>query len=376
MDVPSSGGRGRGPSNDDDANADGDDVRDPAGGGTALAHLTAARGGADGRADAAGADAGGSGVDGADAHGASVGVGPCPPPPTAAAAPPARHRGVLASAALRVELALRATFYAAGLAAGRRPAATVLAALAVAAAAAVGLLRFTTETRSAHLWLPQGTAALRDGARVEAAYGRERLSPVLLVTAPGGGDVATRAGLRGMAALIRAATQVAGYDAVCARAVVGRPALGGARRGPCVTVSPLGAFVNASTLRLDASGGAAGPPATLLVAAAEARLAGLSLGAVKATLAGDGSGGLASWDGHRLLLADWVGGGRGAGAAFSATSMVVRLLLAPGTPPDKAAAFEEAWTRRLLAPDAPPVNGATGVISWVGESEWASLTAF
>eukprot|EP00170_Pyropia_yezoensis_P004444 contig_18198_g4457 len=56
--------------------------------------------------------------------------------------------------------------------------------------------------------------------------------------------------------------------------------------------------------------------------------------------------------------------------------MVVRLLLAAGTPPGKAAAFEEAWTRQLLAPDAPPVDGATGVVSWVGESEWASLTAF
>lgn len=291
--------------------------------------------------------------------------------------PAAGQTGLLGRVTGAIDGALRSFFFRIGYLVAGRPLWFIFGSILLTAGLTAGVVRLRTESRGNKLWIPQGTQALRDQARVEAEFGQFVRSVEMIATANGGGvDLATGAGLRGLLALQRATEDVEAtlngevltFDKLCHRRS------DSANNSICATTSALGIFYDASTAvkregKVD------------FVATVAAGLDGLSDAEIKERLAGNGDV-VPAFDGGDVQRSVVLGGTAGEGSSFNAQALYLGLLLRnqlvvkDGEEVDvRADAWEEAWTRRLLFENSPEVSGAEA-LDYTGDSGWAQEEAF
>lgn len=296
----------------------------------------------------------------------------------AAKTSPSAQTGVLGRVTGAIDGALRSLFFRIGYLVAGRPLWFIIGSLLLTAGLTAGVVRLRTESRGNKLWVPQGTRALRDQARVEAEFGQFVRSVQVIATANGGGgDLATGAGLRGLLALQRATEEVTAelngevltYDKLCFR----QP--DAANNSICATTSALGAFYNATNPERRANG------EVDFVATVARNLDALTDVQIKERLAGNGDV-ISAFDGGDVQRSVVLGGTAGEGSALTARALYLGLLLRnnqvvkDGEEVDvRADAWEEAWTRRLLFENSPDVAGAEA-LDYTGNSAWAQEDAF
>lgn len=286
--------------------------------------------------------------------------------------------GLLGRVTGAIDGALRSFFFRVGYLVAGRPLWFIIGSIVLTAGLTAGVLRLRTESRGNKLWIPQGTEALRDQARVEAEFGQFVRSVQMIATSSsGGGDLATGAGLQGLLALQRVTEgvqttldgEVITYDKLCHRQS------DSVNNSICATTSVLGIFYNATAAVKRADGGVD------FVATVAAGLDGLSDAEIKQRLAGNGDV-VPAFDGGDVQRSVVLGGTAGEGSSFTAQAMYLGLLLRneqvvkDGEEVDvRADAWEEAWTRRLLLENSPEVSGAEA-LDYTGNSAWAQEEAF
>lgn len=296
----------------------------------------------------------------------------------AAKASPSAQTGVLGRVTGAIDGALRSLFFRIGYLVAGRPLWFIIGSLLLTAGLTAGVVRLRTESRGNKLWVPQGTRALRDQARVEAEFGQFVRSVQVIATANGGGgDLATGAGLRGLLALQRATDEVTAdlngealtYDKLCFR----QP--DAANNSICATTSALGAFYNATDPVRRAN------DEVDFVATVSRSLDSLTDAQIKERLAGNGDV-IPAFDGGDVQRSVVLGGTAGEGSALTARALYLGLLLRnnqvvkDGEEVDvRADAWEKAWTRRLLFENSPDVAGAEA-LDYTGNSAWAQEEAF
>ncbi|GAB0488930.1 hypothetical protein MMPV_000143 [Pyropia vietnamensis] len=288
------------------------------------------------------------------------------------------HVGLLGRVTGAIDGALRSFFFRVGYLVAGRPLWFIIGSLLLTAGLTAGVVRLRTESRGNKLWIPQGTEALRDQARVEAEFGQFVRSVQMIATANnGGGDLATGAGMRGLLALQRASEEVQTtlngevltYDKLCYRQT------DASNNSICATTSALGVFYdpNRNITRADGE--------VDFVANVAAGLENLSDAQIKERLAGNGEV-VPTFDGGNVQRSVVLGGTSGEGSSFTAQALYLGLLLRneqvvkDGEEVDvRADAWEEAWSRRLLFENSPDVSGAEA-LDYTGNSNWAQEEAF
>lgn len=316
--------------------------------------------------------------DGGGSSTSADGVGSAAKAAADGTAPSVGQTGLLGRVTGAIDGALRSFFFRVGYLVAGRPVWFIIGSILLTAGLTAGVLRLRTESRGNKLWIPQGTEALRDQARVEAEFGQFVRSVQMIATANGGGgDLATAAGMRGLLALQRATEdvettlngEVLTYDGLCFRQS------DAANNSICATTSVLGVFYDATAAIVRPDG------EVDFVATVSAGLDGLSDTEIKERLAGNGDV-VPAFDGGDVQRSVVLGGTAGEGSSFSAQALYLGLLLRneqvvkDGEEVDvRADAWEEAWTRRLLFENSPEVTGAEA-LDYTGNSAWAQEEAF